>query len=345
MTAARFHAPGEPLRVEQVPTPQQEAGEVLVRVHATGLCGSDVHIAVEGITPTPYRPIVLGHEVAGTIADLGEAVQGWALGDRVSVSGVVADGTCAQCVAGRGQLCANRSIIGIHREGGLAEYVAVPARNLCALPASVPFEVGAIVTDAVATPFHALVDVARVQPGEAVAVIGAGGLGLHAVQIAKLMGAHPVIAVDVRAAQCARAAANGADVVIDASSEPTVDAVLAATDGAGVAVAAEFVGGAETIANAVGSLAVGGRAVIVGLGAEPIVALPPTVFVRRELQILGSYGFTTATVRRVLSLVEAGAIDLDDSITHTFPLAEADRALQTLHRKLGDPQRVVVVPQ
>jgi 2-desacetyl-2-hydroxyethyl bacteriochlorophyllide A dehydrogenase len=257
--------------------------------------------------------------------------------------GVVADGTCAQCVAGRSQLCATRSITGIHREGGLAEYVVVPARNLCALPASVSFEIGAIVTDAVSTPFHALVDVARVQPGEAVAVIGAGGLGLHAVQIAKLMGAHPIIAVDVRATQCERAAAHGADVVIDASREPTAEAVLAATGGAGVAVAAEFVGRADTIAQAVASLAIGGRAVIVGLGAEPITVQPPTVFVRRELQMLASYGFTTTTVRRVLALVEAGLLNLEDSITHRFPLDDADRALRTLHEKLGDPQRVVVV--
>ncbi len=344
MVAARFYEAGQPLRVEQLPLPRPAADEVLVRVHATGLCGSDVHIAVEGITPTPYRPIVLGHEIAGTVAALGETVQGWAIDDRVAVSAVVSDGTCAQCVAGRSQLCVSRSLIGIHREGGLAEYVIVPARNLCALPAGVPFEVGAIVTDAVSTPFHALVDVARVQPGEAVAVIGAGGLGLHAVQIAKLMGAYPVIAVDVRAAQCARAAAHGADVIIDASREPTAEAVLAATHGAGVAVAAEFVGRADTIAQAVASLAIGGRAVIAGLGAEPIAAQPPTVFVRRELQILGSYGFTISTVRRVLALVEAGAIDLSDSITHTLPLSEADRALRILHEKLDDPQRVVVVP-
>ena len=344
MTAARFYEPGQPLRIEHLPLPRPAADEVLVRVHATGLCGSDVHIAVEGITPTPYRPIVLGHEVAGTVAALGEGVHGWAVDDRVAVSGVVADGTCPQCIAGRSQLCASRSIIGIHREGGLAEFVAVPARNLCPLPANVPFDIGAIVTDAVSTPFHALVDVARVQPGEAVAVIGAGGLGLHAVQIAKLMGAYPVIAVDVREAQCARAAAHGADVVVDASREPTADAVLAATDGAGVAVAAEFVGRADTITQAVGSLAIGGRAVISGLGAEPIAAQPPITFVRRELQILGSYGFTISTVRRVLALVEAGLLDLGDSITHSFPLSEADRALRTLHEKLDDPQRVVVVP-
>ena len=343
MTAARFYEPGQPLRIEQLPVPRPAADEVLVRVHATGLCGSDVHIAVEGITPTPYRPIVLGHEIAGTIAAVGDTANGWSVDDRVAVNGVVADGTCAQCVAGRSQLCATRSITGIHREGGLAEYVVVPARNLCALPASVSFEIGAIVTDAVSTPFHALVDVARVQPGEAVAVIGAGGLGLHAVQIAKLMGAHPIIAVDVRATQCERAAAHGADVVIDASREPTAEAVLAATGGAGVAVAAEFVGRADTIAQAVASLAIGGRAVIVGLGAEPITVQPPTVFVRRELQMLASYGFTTTTVRRVLALVEAGLLNLEDSITHRFPLDDADRALRTLHEKLGDPQRVVVV--
>ena len=344
MTAARFHEPGKPLLVEEVPVPRPAPDEVLVRVHATGLCGSDVHIAIEGITPTPYRPITLGHEIAGTVAALGEAVQGWAVDDRVAVCVVVVDGTCAQCVAGRSQLCDSRSLVGIHREGGLAEYVVVPARNLCALPASVPFEVGAIVMDAVATPFHALVDVAKVQPGEAVAVVGAGGLGLHAVQIAKLMGAYPVIAVDVRAAQCDRAAAHGADVVVDPGREAVAEAVLSATGGAGVAVAAEFVGHAETIGYAVESLAVGGRAVICGLGAEPITAQAPIVFVRRELQILGSYGFTISTLRRVLALVDAGLLDLGASITHRFPLAEADRALQTLHEKLDDPQRVVVIP-
>lgn len=230
-------------------------------------------------------------------------MQDWAIDDRVVVSCVVTDGTCPQCVAGRSQLCANRSLIGIHQEGGLAEYVAVPARNLCRLPAKVPFGVGAIVTDAVSTPYHALVDVARVQPGEAVAVIGAGGLGLHAVQIAKLIRRAP----DHRRrypCDAVRAAAHGADVVIDASGEPTAEAVLAATGGVGAAVAAEFVGRADTVSQAVASPAIGGRAVISGLGAEPITVQPPTVFVRRELQILGRYGFTISTVRRVLALVD-----------------------------------------
>jgi len=121
-----------------------------------------------------------------------------------------------------------------------------------------------------------------------------------------------------------------------------VDAVLAATAGVGVDVAAEFVGGQATIRQAVECLRIGGRAVIVGLGADPIEVLPPTVFVRKQLQLLGSYGGTLTTLHRVLQLVSTGRLDLSDSITHTFTLDEADQALQTLHEKVGDPQRVVV---
>jgi 2-desacetyl-2-hydroxyethyl bacteriochlorophyllide A dehydrogenase len=342
MRAARFEGAGRPLAVHEVAVPQPTADEVLVRVATTGLCGSDVHIAVEGITPTPYVPITLGHEIAGTVAAVGDAVTGWAEHERVCVFPVLFDGTCSTCLAGHSEICLNRRIVGIHTEGGLAEYVAVPAKNLVTLPEGVPFEQASICTDAVITPFHALADVARLSPGESVAVIGVGGLGLHAVQIAKLTGASPVIAVDSRSAQLDRARHSGADVVVNAADEPVVDAVLAATAGVGVDVAAEFVGAQATIERAVECLRIGGRAVVVGLGAEPITVLPPTIFVRKQLQLLGSYGGTLATLRRVLQLVATGRLDLSHSITHTFALDDADEALKTLHEKIGDPQRVVV---
>jgi 2-desacetyl-2-hydroxyethyl bacteriochlorophyllide A dehydrogenase len=343
MAAARFYGPGEALRIEEIPLPPVAEDQVLVRVAATGICGSDIHIAVEGITPTPYHPITLGHEIAGTVARTGSAVSGWRPGDRVSVSAVVVDGVCANCVAGHSEVCVNRQILGIHADGGLADYVAVPARNLCRLPDNVSFPVGAVITDAVATPFHALVDVARLTAGESVAIVGTGGLGLHAVQIAKLIGASPVIAIDVRSVQCERAKALGADLVIDAHAQSSLDAVLAATGGRGVDVAAEFVGHRETIAQAVELLCIGGRAVIVGLGAEPITVLPPTQFVRKQLQLLGAYGFTTQTIERVLQLVGAGRLDLTASVTHTFPLDEVNTALRTLNEKIDDPQRVVII--
>ncbi|MDP9428025.1 MAG: zinc-binding dehydrogenase [Actinomycetota bacterium] len=343
MRAARFEGVGRPLAVREIPVPRPAAEEVLVRVAATGVCGSDVHIAVEGITPTPYLPITLGHEIAGTVADVGTAVTGRAPGERVCVFPVLFDGTCSSCLAGHSEICLNRRIVGIHVEGGLAEYVAVPARNVVAIPDGVPFEQASICTDAVITPFHALIDVARLTPGESVAVIGVGGLGLHAVQIAKLVGASPVIAVDNRSAQLARASQSGADVVIDASAGSVTDQVLAATAGAGVDVAAEFVGAQATIGQAVECLRIGGRAVVTGLGADPMTVLPPTVFVRKQLQLLGSYGGTLATLQRVLQLVATGRLDLSQSVTHTFPLEDAAAALTTLHERIGDPQRVVVL--
>ena len=342
MRAARFEEPGRPLVATTVPVPRPAPDEVLVRVAATGLCGSDVHIAVEGITPTAYRPITLGHEIAGTVAAVGDAVTGWAGDERVCVFPLLSDGTCTSCLAGHSEICLDRRVVGIHTEGGLAEYVVVPARNLVAIPDGVPLDQAAVCTDAVTTPFHALVDVARLAPGESVAVIGVGGLGLHAVQIARLVGASPVIVVDTRPAQLERARSSGADVVVDATDESVVDAVLAATAGTGVDVAAEFVGARTTIAQAVECLRTGGRAVVAGLGADPIAVLPPTVFVRRQLQLLGSYGGTLLTLQRVLRLVASGRLDLSASITHTFGLADADAALRTLHEKSGDPQRVVV---
>lgn len=342
MRAARFEGVGRPLTVREVALPRPARDEVLVRVAATGLCGSDVHVAVEGITPTPFLPITLGHEIAGTVAAVGTEVADWAVDDRVCVFPLTYDGTCSACLAGHGEICAGRQVLGIHADGGLAEYVTVPARNLCAVPGPVPPELAAVCTDAVITPFHALADVAGLRPGESIAVIGVGGLGLHAVQIARLAGAFPVIAVDTRRSQLERAARSGADVTIDASRDPVVDAVREATAGLGVDVAAEFVGRQDTIAQAVECLRTGGRAVVVGLGADPITVLPPTLFVRKQVQLLGSYGGTIATLRRVLPLVASGRLDLSGSISHTFSLDEADTALRTLHEGIGEPQRVVV---
>ncbi|MFC5950631.1 zinc-binding dehydrogenase [Pseudonocardia lutea] len=327
---------------QAVPRPEPGPGEVLVQVRAAGVCGSDVHFAIEG-SPVGLLPITLGHEIAGTVAEPGPDVPGPRVGERVVVNALLTDGTCPQCLAGRASICASRSLVGVHRDGGLAEFVAVPADALLPLPDEIPFEVGAIVTDAVATPFHALTDVARVRAGEAVAIVGAGGLGLHAVQIARLQGASPVIAVDPRASQRTRAAEAGADLVLEPGAE-AAEAVLAATGGTGVDVAAEFVGRADSIAAAAELLRPGGRLVVCGIGPESIVLPPPSVFVRRELQVLGSYGFTTASIRSVLGLITAGRLDLSRSITHRFPLEEADKALQTLHQKLGEPQRVVVLP-
>src|SRR5919202_2178512 len=187
MKAARFHEVNEPLRIEDVPVPEIQEDEVLVQVEVVGLCGSDIHIVEKGASPTPFKPITLGHEPSGVVARMGSRVEGWEEGDRVTVDPVLFCGSCRNCITGHTEICLNRKLIGIQEEGALAEYVAIPAKNLVRLPESVPSTVGAIITDAVATPFHALVDRAALKVGETVAIYGVGGVGLHAVQIAKLL--------------------------------------------------------------------------------------------------------------------------------------------------------------
>ena len=343
MQAARFNQAGTPLALEDIPRPDPGPGEVLVRVRACGICGSDIHIVYEGVTPTAFAPITLGHEPAGEVAELGPEVQGFALGDRVAVCPFIVCGKCRNCTGGRSQICLERKCIGIQAEGALAEYLVMPASNLVPLPDNVPFEQGAIITDAVATPFHALTVTGRLRAGETVAVFGCGGLGVHGIKLARLAGAALVIAVDVRGAALERAQAAGADLIFNAAEVDVVKAIHQATNG-GVDLACELVGGNASISQAVDSLRIGGRAVVAGLGAEPITVSPPVKFVRRETALLGSYGFTVGETAELVGLVATGRLDIADSVSARFPLAEVNQALDSLHQKTGDPVRIVIEP-
>ena len=255
MKAARFYEVNEPLRIEEVPVPEVREDEALVQIKAAGLCGSDVHIVFEGVTPTAFKPITLGHEPAGVVTATGSRVEGWEEGDRVCVVPGFWCGSCRNCVTGYPNVCLQRRIWGIQAEGALAEYLVVPARNLVRLPDSVPFTVGAIITDAVATPFYALSERVALKAGETIAVFGAGGLGLHGVQIARLLGARMIMVVDTREDQLERARTMGADLTINPTETPPVEAILEATGGLGADVAAEFVGLQQTISQCVEAVA------------------------------------------------------------------------------------------
>jgi len=179
MRAARFYTVGEPLKVETVGIPELRLNEVLVDVKACGICGSDIHIVYEGVTPTAYSPITLGHEPSGVIAALGDEVKDWRIGERVVVNPFVTCGKCVNCLSGNSQICLSRRVIGIHTEGGLAEFLKIPARNLVRLPENIPFDQGGIAVDAVATPFHAITNRGALKVGERVAIFGCGGLAAH----------------------------------------------------------------------------------------------------------------------------------------------------------------------
>ncbi len=342
MKTARFYRVGEPLKIELIPVPGVSPGEVLVDVKACGICGSDIHIVYEGVTPTAYLPITLGHEPSGVIAALGSEVNGWEVGERVTVNPFLTCGKCINCISGNSQICLSRRVIGIHTEGGLTEFLKVPARNLVRLPEHIPFDQGGIAVDAVATPFHAITSRGALKVGEKVAVYGCGGLGIHGVQIAKICGASLVIAVDTVVSALERAKKVGADEVINPKNGKTIEKIKAMTGGMGVDLSVEFIGLKETIEQAIGCARTGGRVVVVGLGPEAISLPPPAAFVRSELSFLGSYGSSISEIQSVIDLVATGKLNLSESITERFSLEEVNKGLEHLHQKIGNPIRIVI---
>lgn len=341
MKAARFYELKEPLRIESIPVPVIKDDEVLVQVKAVGLCGSDVSIAIGGYIKTTQNPITLGHEASGVIVKVGNQVKDWMPGDRVSLFPGVKCRSCYNCLSGNEYHCTNAETMGVNRDGALAEYIAWPARSLVKLPENLPFTIGAIITDAVATPYHALKYRGALEKGESIAIYGAGGLGMHAIQIAKLLGAGKIIAVDVREEQLERAKKAGADITINADLENPVKRIKEETKGQGVDLAAEFIGNKNTYDQTINSIRWGGRAVFVGIGPEPI-SVKPLKLIERQLDIRGSFGFRINTISELANLISEGQLDMKDSITHTFTLEEVNTALEYLHKKIENPIRVLV---
>lgn len=330
--------------VTEVPIPEPQPDEVLVQVGACGLCGTDLHLAVAGDLPVERTPITLGHEAAGSVAGVGRDVRAYKAGDRVALFPAASCGTCRFCQAGRESLCDFSKVYGMSRDGALADYVAVPARSVIPLPDAIPFDIGAVVTDGVATPFHALRSRAALRAGETVAVIGCGGLGTHAILLARLMGAATVVAVDTDAAALERATQLGADLAINPQETDVVKTVRAHLGRPGVDVALEFVGGAPTVELAIRCLGKGGRAVVVGVGVDKPTLPRLAGFVGREQAVLGSFGMDRADIQDLYALIAAGRLDLAASVSARYPLAEANAALQHLARKDSGVVRVVVEP-
>ena len=338
MKAARFYKPWVPLKIEEVSEPNLGTVDVLINVKACGICGSDVHI-YHGETAVGKSPIILGHEFSGVITEVGSGVDDLQMGDRVGVDGLIFCGKCSNCVKGRDNACKYWKFYGIHEDGGFAQYCKVRAVNCVKLPSHIPFDYGAILTDAVATPYHA-VRLAKISLGDSVAIYGVGGLGIHAVQIAKLDGAR-VIAVDMVEEKLKWAKDVGADDVINAAKHDPVEKILELTDGEGVDIAIEMVGKAQTTRKTLDSVRRGGKAVLVGLCANE-VPLDTRLIVRKEIEIIGSYAYCKWDIERVVKLATDSRLNLSKSITCKLPLDEVNRGIEILEKGLGNPLRVVV---
>lgn len=342
MRAARLHRPRtadqpEDLRIDDVPTPEPGPGEVLVRVHACGVCASDLHV-VQGITPSSHLPITLGHEAAGVIERVGPDVDDWLPGDRVLVPAGRTCGACPMCIGGRDNLCSFQGVLGVTADGAQATHALALARMLVPIPGSLPFEQAAILADAVATPYHALKR-GGLADGMTCAIVGLGGLGMHAVALARLAGAH-VIGVDIDPIGLERALAWGAHEVVD-STGGAADRVRELSEG-GVDRSFEFVGLQATAHDAVKMLRPGGRATLVGISRERLSTMPLGLFVAQELEVVGSFGSTLQDVNELLDLVEDGRLDLSQSVSHVLALDEFPTALDMLESREGSPIRIVI---
>jgi D-arabinose 1-dehydrogenase-like Zn-dependent alcohol dehydrogenase len=310
---------GGPLSVRDVPAPSVPAGGVLVRVEATGVCRSDWH-GWQGhdadITALPHVP---GHELAGTVAAVGEGVSRWFVGDRVTVPFVNACGTCAQCAEGNGQVCAFQRQPGFTHWGSFAELVALHAAdvNLVAVPEGMSLVTAAALGCRFATSYRAVASVARVLPGERVVVFGAGGVGLSAVQVAVALGAVVAVrdpnpaAVDLALSMGAVPSVEDPHVTIDAIGDPRV------------------------VEEALRLLRPRGRHVQIGLlpGEQPV--LPMGRVLSQELQVLGSHGMAAHDYPAMLSLVTAGRLRPDLLVARTVSLDDAGTALAEVGRTAG----------
>jgi propanol-preferring alcohol dehydrogenase len=338
--ALRLVEKNAPLVEEDLPVPELAGGEAVVRVLAAGICRSDVHY-LQGSPKLPPLPRTLGHEVAGVVEALGPSPPvGITVGLRVGIHYQISCGICRHCLAGNDQFCPSGEMVGNSRDGGYAEKVVVPARNLVAIPDGVSSEHAAVMMCSSVTSLHAL-HKSRFQPGERVAVFGLGGLGQSAVQLALALGASAVYAVDLNPAKVSLAAHHGAIPV--AGGPDAVHAILA--DSGGVDVALELVGLAATMRQAVDVLGPQGRAAAVGLTEEPFSVDSYADLVLREAEIIGVSDHVASELASILEIAVRGDLDLSDIVTNRVALeaGPVNRALQDL-AAFGDEVRTVIVP-
>lgn len=340
MRAAVLRVPGQPLHVEEVPTPVPGPGEVRVAVLACGFCHTDLHYMDHGVATAKPLPIILGHEIAGRVDALGPGVEDLAIGSPMLVPAVLPCGRCEFCRTGRENICPKMRMVGNHFDGGFAEFVVVPAKDLVALPKEIDPIQGCIIADALTTPYHAVVNRACVRAGESVAVIGCGGVGINVVQFAVSAGAR-VVAIDLDDKKLEVARRLGAAETINPAQTEDVGKEVRRLMGDGVDVALEAVGSPTTIALSFGALRRGGRLCLIGYSSAPAV-LPASRVMFFEYSIMGSLGCRPGDYPRVVELVRQGRIRLDPAITGQVSLEEIGIAADRLRRGVGF--RTVVRP-
>lgn len=333
------------LELADLPQPDPGPGEVLIRVAACGICGSDVH-GYDGTSGRRIPPIVMGHEAAGIVAATGTGATRFHPGDRVTFDSTVYCGECAFCRAGQVNLCDNRQVIGVscgdyRRNGAFAEYIAVPERILYPLPEAMSFPEAAML-EAVSVALHA-VRVSQAQPGQSALVIGAGMIGLLTLQAARAAGCTPVVIADIDATRLELARKLGADEVLHLSGAELTQAVLARTGGFGANHVFEAVGRTETIASAIDCVRKGGTVTLVG-NITPQVTIHLQKVVSRQIRLQGSCA-SSGEYPQAMQLIAEGKIKVSPLITAVAPLTDGPRWFERLYAHEPNLMKIVLDPR
>jgi len=332
------------LQVTELAVPEVGAADVLVRVRACGICGSDVH-GLDGRTGRRIPPLVMGHEAAGTIEAIGRDLRGWRVGDRVTFDSTISCGQCYYCRRGEINLCDRREVLGVscgdyRRHGAFAEYVAVPARILYRLPAGLPFDHAAMI-EAVSIAVHA-VALTPHTAGDTVVVMGCGMIGQLTIQAARAAGFTSVMAVDIDDARLDLARRAGADAALDPKICDVAAEVRARTGGRGADAVLEAVGATEPIQAAIRCARKGGTVTLIG-NTSPMIDLPLQEVVTRQIRLQGSCA-SAGEYPKCIELLTSGEIRVSDLITARATLEEAAGWFDRLYRREPNLMKVIVEP-
>jgi 6-hydroxycyclohex-1-ene-1-carbonyl-CoA dehydrogenase len=341
MKAAVFYEPNQPLKIEEVETPKTEPHEILVKIAACGVCNTDLHYIDHGVPTFKKPPMILGHEPSGIVEEIGSEVENFKAGDRVLIPPVFSCGYCANCRLGRENICFNMVMVGNHIDGAFAEYTKVPAKDCQHLPEELPLEESSIIADAISTPYHAVKNRARVEPGDSVVVFGCGGVGINVVQMAAAVGGS-VTAVDILDNKLEMAKKLGAQHTINASDmeDKALLKEIRGLTGGGADIAIEAIGNPKTIELASGAIKAGGCHCQVGY-THHSVPMNAGRLMFRETEIKGSLGCRPVDYPKIIEMVKIGKIQLEPVVTHKFKLEDIEQAFELMRK--GESLRSIIV--
>ena len=326
------------IEIEEVDGPKVNSENVLVRIRATSVCGTDIKM---------YRgeykvnlPLIMGHETAGEVIRVGDGVREIKEGDRAVIDPIFSCGKCYFCIVGNRNLCPNGGLLGREMNGSYSEYIAISERHLFKIPDHISFEEASIV-EGLGTVYHAQKRI-KICPGDSVAILGQGPAGLLHTRLAKLSGASPIIVTSRSGWKLELARKYGADVTINAEKENPLESILEHTGGRGVDVVIEAAGVPETIRQTVEMVRPGGTVLMFGICAKPVNDFNVYPFYFKEISVVGSRAMTEDEFEPTINLVASGAIDVKPLITHSFPLERIKEAFELLDKHPRSALRVII---